>query len=58
MSKAKDVISQRALNYNNLYPNMGQRSRSKDSIPLSNNLRDVYKNMGVKQVVEAGRIES
>ena len=37
---------------------MGQRSRSKDSIPLSNNLREVYKNMNARNVVEEGRIES
>ena len=37
---------------------MGQRSRSKDSMPIQNNLREVYKNMGANKVVEAGRIES
>jgi len=38
---------------------MGPRARSKDSIPIHNNLREIYKNMaGANKVVEAGRIES
>lgn len=38
---------------------MGPRSRSKDSMPFQNNLRDVYKQMtGAQRVLEGGRLES
>ena len=58
MPNLKEVVSTRLHQINGGYPIMGQRSRSKDSMPIQNNLREVYKNMGANKVVEAGRIES